>query len=69
MGCRKTVLDNARKLRGVYFIDPDDEEFKDIMKTSRRTLEVPIPAAMPGETHCGETCSVEKKCKTIRLHC
>ena len=26
----KPTLDNARRLRGVYFIDPDDEEFKDI---------------------------------------
>ena len=25
----KPKLDNARRLRGVYFIDPADEEFKD----------------------------------------
>ena len=30
-----------------YFIDPDDEEFKDIMKDARRKLEVPMPTAMP----------------------
>ena len=28
----KPKLDNARRLRGIYLIDPDDEEFKDIMK-------------------------------------
>ena len=28
----KPKLDNARRLRGIYFINPDDEEFKDIMK-------------------------------------
>ena len=29
----KPKLDHARSLRGMYFIDPNDEEFKDIMKT------------------------------------
>ena len=28
----KPKLENARRLRGIYFIDPKDEEFKDIMK-------------------------------------
>ena len=55
----KPKLDNARQLRGKYFIEPDDEEFKPMMKAARRKLEVPMPAAMPckipikrsGETH------------------
>ena len=42
----KPKLDNSRKLRGIYFIDTDDEEFKNIMKKSRRKLEIPMPAAM-----------------------
>ena len=25
----KLHLDNARKLRGIYFIDPEDKEFKE----------------------------------------
>ena len=29
---QKPKLDNARSLRGIHFIDPKDEEFKDIMK-------------------------------------
>ena len=29
-------LDNARRLRGIYFIDADDEEFKDMMKNARQ---------------------------------
>ena len=33
MSCRKPKLDNARRLRGIYFLGPKDEEFKDIMKT------------------------------------
>ena len=28
----KPKIDNARKLRSIYFIDPADEEIKDIMK-------------------------------------
>ena len=28
----KPKLANARRLRGIYFIDPEDEEFKFIMK-------------------------------------
>ena len=43
----KPKLCNARRLRGIYFIDPDDEEFKDVMKNARRKLEIPIPAPMP----------------------
>ena len=43
----KSKLDNARQLCGIYFIDPKDEDFKDIVKNARRKLEVPMPAAMP----------------------
>ena len=43
----KPKLDIARRLRGIYFIDPDDEEFKNIMKNARRKFEIPMPAAMP----------------------
>ena len=38
-------LDNARQIRGIFFIEPDDEEFNHIMKNARRKLEVPMPAA------------------------
>ena len=55
----KPKLDNARQLRGIFFIEPNDEEFKLTMKASRRKLKIPMPAAMPfkiriknsGETH------------------
>ena len=46
----KPKLDNARKLRGIYFSHPDDEEFKGIMKNARRKLEVPMSVAMPCKT-------------------
>ena len=43
----KPKVDNARQLRGIFFIEPNDEEFKLTMKAARRKLEVPMPAAIP----------------------
>ena len=42
---KKPKLDNARQLRGKYFIEPHDEEFKLIIKAARGKLEVPMPTA------------------------
>ena len=59
----KTKLDNARKLCGTFFIEPEDEEFKHIMTNACRKLEIPMPATMrcktsichsSGETRRGE---------------
>ena len=55
----KPKFDNARHLRGMFFIEPNDEEFTFRMKAVRRKLEVPMTAAMhckiplksSGETH------------------
>ena len=46
----KPHLDNARKLRGIYFIDPEDKEFKETIKNARKKLETPVPPAMPCKT-------------------
>ena len=35
----KPNLDNARRLRGIYFIDPEDKEFKETIKNARKKLE------------------------------
>ena len=43
----KPKLDNARRLRGIYFIDPDDKEFKETVKKARKKLETPVAPAMP----------------------
>ena len=40
-------LDNARKLRGIYLIDPEDKEFKETIKNARKKLETPMASAMP----------------------
>ena len=55
----KPKLENARQLRGRFFIEPNNEEVKHTIKAARRKLEVPMPAAVPckipikssGETH------------------
>ena len=38
----KPKLDNARRLRGIYFIDSEDIEYKEIIKHARRKLETPM---------------------------
>ena len=43
----KLHLDNARKLRGIYFIDPEDTEFKETIKNARKKLETSVAPAMP----------------------
>ena len=43
----KPKLDNARRLRGIYFIDPDDQDDKETPKHARRKLERPMAAAVP----------------------
>ena len=43
----KRHLDNARKLRGIYFIDPEDKEFKETIKNARKKLETSVAPAMP----------------------
>ena len=52
----KIHLDNARKLRGIYFIDPEDKEFKETIKNARKKLETSVAPAMPCKimTNCGE---------------
>ena len=46
----KPKLDNARRLRGIYFIDPEEKEFKKTIKNARRKLDTPMAPAMPCET-------------------
>ena len=46
----KPKLDNARQLRGMFFIEPNDEEFKLTMIAARRKLEILMPAAMLSKT-------------------
>ena len=43
----KLHLENARKLRGIYFIDPEDKELKETIQNARKKLETSIAPAMP----------------------
>ena len=43
----KLHLDNARNLRGIYFIDPEDKEFTETIKNARMKLETSVSPAMP----------------------
>ena len=43
----KPKLDNARKLRGIYFIDLEDKEVKETVKNARKKLETSVAPAMP----------------------
>ena len=43
----KLHLENARKLRGIYSIDPEDTEFKETIKNARKKLETSVAPAMP----------------------
>ena len=59
----KPKLDNARRLRGIYFIDPEDMEFKEIIKNARRKLETQMAPAMPCKT-CKKNKHGETRSKT-----
>ena len=59
-------LENARRLRGIYFIDPEDKEFKETIKNARKKLEKSVVPAMPCKIMkiCGCGASNKIKIKT-----
>ena len=61
----KFHLANARKLRGIYFIDPEDTEFKETIKNARKKLETSVALAMPCKImkNCGSGASNKIKTK------
>ena len=50
----KFHLENARKLRGMNFIDPKDKEFKETIKNARKKMETSVAPAM--------SCKIMKNC-------
>ena len=50
----KLHLENARKLRGIYFINIEDTEFKETIKNARKKLETSVAPVMP--------CKIMKNC-------
>ena len=68
----KLHLENARKLRGIYFIDPEDKEFKETIKNARKKLETPVALAMSckiikSNENCGSGASNKIKTKLACL--
>ena len=55
----KTKLENARNLKGIYSINSDDEEYKDIIKNASRKLERRMAASVPCMRKPGSTRSRE----------
>ena len=43
----KFLLENARKMRRIYFIDFEDKEFKETIKNARKKLETSVALAVP----------------------
>ena len=65
----KIHLDNARKLRGIYFLDPEDKEFKETIKNARKKLETSVAPAMPCKImkNCGSGGSDKKIKQNLRV--
>ena len=65
----KLHLENARKLRGIYFIDPEDKEFKETIKNARKKLETSVAPAMPCKImkNCGSNGSDKKTRQNLRV--
>ena len=65
----KLKLDNARRLREIYFIDPEDKEFTETIRKARKKLETPMARAMLCKTckksKTGETSSKTDDFKSI----
>ena len=61
----KLHVENARKLRGIYFIDPEDTEFKETIKNARKKLGTSVALAMPCKImeNCGSGASDKNKTK------
>ena len=59
----KPKLDNSRRLRGIYFIDPEDKEFRETIRNARKKLETPMAPAMPCKT-CKKSKHGETRSKT-----
>ena len=62
----KIHLENARKLRGICFIDPEDKELKETIENARKKLETSVAPAMPCKImkkNCGSDGSNKIKTK------
>ena len=57
----KPKIDNARRLRGSYFIDPEDTEFKETIKNARKKLKTPMAPDVLAHNFARKLCCGSKK--------
>ena len=50
---KNSILKTNENCEGIYFIDPEDKEFKETIKNARKKLETSVAPAMP--------CKIAKK--------
>ena len=65
----KIHLENARKLRGIYFVDPKDKEFKEKIKNARKKLKTSVALILPCKIlkNCGSGASNKLKTKLASI--
>ena len=64
---KSSILMTHENCEGIHFIDPEDKEFKENIKSARKKLETPVAPAMPCEIkkkNCGSGASNKIKNKT-----
>ena len=57
---------NARKLRGILYIDPDDLQFKDTMESARTVLKVQMESVMPCKSRSTSGEEIRRR-KSVRI--
>ena len=62
----KPKLDNARRLGGICFIDPEDGEYEETIKNARRKLEVHVGAAFKVTSYIVITMNLEFNCMCLK---
>ena len=62
----KPKLDNARRLRCISFIDPEDGEYKETIKNARRKLEVHVGAAFKVTSFIVITMNLKCNCMCLK---
>ena len=64
----ESLLDNARKLRGIYVIDPEDKELNETIRNARKKLETPVAPAMPSKiSKDSQNCGNGDKSNKIKI--
>ena len=65
---KRSILRTHDKLRGIYFIDPEDKEFKETIKNARKKLETSNAPAMPCtilKKNCGQSNKIKSRLACI----